>query len=187
VLALPHPDWLYNSLTISGPAEQVEDFKAAAAGAGVIPWHYDYDALEENWFLLLAAPRPPKRRSISLAGARIVARQLRDEVWRLHETALAAVGHLRSCPFDLHALVPVPIEFLRLGPDHPDSTAWLWQNWGTTWPLRHVTRLPDRRPDGPDGARYRLGFWSADWTPWRALQRIAARWPGLRFVVQPDL
>ena len=30
-----------------------------------------------------------------------------------------------------------------------------------------------------------LGFWSADWTPWRALQQLRARWPSLRLEVRP--
>jgi len=31
-----------------------------------------------------------------------------------------------------------------------------------------------------------LQFWSADWTPWRAIKRIRTDWPVLRFDVQPD-
>ena len=30
-----------------------------------------------------------------------------------------------------------------------------------------------------------MTFWSADWTPWRALARLAEQWPSLRFTVQP--
>ena len=30
----------------------------------------------------------------------------------------------------------------------------------------------------------RLGFWAADWTPWRALTALAADWPQLRFVTR---
>src|SRR5579862_3569162 len=33
VLALPHPDWIFHRLTISGPADQVAAFNAAASGA----------------------------------------------------------------------------------------------------------------------------------------------------------
>jgi hypothetical protein len=29
-------------------------------------------------------------------------------------------------------------------------------------------------------------FWSADWTPWRALAQIAARWPSLRIDTRPS-
>jgi hypothetical protein len=28
-------------------------------------------------------------------------------------------------------------------------------------------------------------FWSADWTPWRALAALAERWSGLRFDARP--
>ena len=34
-------------------------------------------------------------------------------------------------------------------------------------------------------AMWRLGFWSADWTPWRALSAIAHIWPQLRFETRP--
>jgi hypothetical protein len=37
-------------------------------------------------------------------------------------------------------------------------------------------------PDGDDAVRYR--FWSADWTPWRALATVRARWPGLTLHVK---
>ncbi len=104
--------------------------------------------------------------------------------------AVARVGHSRACPFDLHAMVPVPAAVLQLGPDHPDPLAWLWQHWGTTQALRHVapatapTRAPVRElAVGED--KLRLSFWSADWTPWRAFGRIRADWPTLRFDVQP--
>jgi hypothetical protein len=31
-----------------------------------------------------------------------------------------------------------------------------------------------------------LTFWSADWTPWRALAQVAGRWPTLRFETRPS-
>ena len=34
-------------------------------------------------------------------------------------------------------------------------------------------------------AELRLGFWSADWTPWRAIAALIDRWPSLRFAVNP--
>ncbi len=103
----------------------------------------------------------------------------------------ARVGHSRACPFDLHALVPVPTAILQLGPDHPDALAWLWQHWGTTQALRHVAIGHGAHPDtGPKLAagedRLPLSFWSADWTPWRAFERIRADWPALRFDLQPQ-
>ena len=60
----------------------------------------------------------------------------------------------------------------------------------TTQALRHVApdTAPTRAPApklavGED--RLQLSFWSADWTPWRALERIRADWPALRFDLQP--
>jgi hypothetical protein len=107
--------------------------------------------------------------------------------------AVARVGHSRACPFDLHALVPVPAAILQRGPDHPDAIGWLWQHWGTTQALRHVA--PDtaslkgdgfQQPAEKDLLLLRLRFWSADWTPWRALQRIQADSPALRFDIRLD-
>ena len=94
-----------------------------------------YDRLEEDLFhLLVAGPS----RSLSLAGARILAGQLRAAAAGRHALALARVGHSHACPFDLHALVPVPDAILRRGPDDPEALAWLWTHWGTTEMLRHV-------------------------------------------------
>ncbi len=87
--------------------------------------------------------------------------------------------------------MPVPAAILRLGPDHPDALAWLWQHWGTTEAPRHVTPLGSGKDSPPvflaagEGA-LRFTFWAADWTPWRAFQRIRADWPVLRFDVRPD-
>jgi hypothetical protein len=109
---------------------------------------------------------------------------------RRHEIAVARVGSSRACPFDLHALLPVPGEILRLGPDHPQAMLWLWTHWGTTQPLRHVTALP-ASPNGicagleAGEARLQLSFWSADWTPWCALLALQARWPALRWQMRP--
>ncbi len=82
----------------------------------------------------------------------------------------------------------MPPDRLRLAPDHPDAFAWLWAHWGTTAALRHVAVEPApalRAPLPAGTAVARLSFWSADWTPWRALATVAARWPALRFDVRP--
>ena len=182
-LRLPNPDWLHHRLTISGPADELARFRDAAAGAGLIPWHYDGARMEEDFFhLLVAHPR-----ELSLAGARIFARQLRDAVERRHALAVSCVGRSRACPFDLHALVPVPADILALGPDEPAAVAWLWEHWGTT-ELRHVLIEPAHEPDAGLSAHtdLRLSFWSADWTPWRALAQIRSRWPRLRFEMRPS-
>ena len=183
-----HTDWLHHRLAVSGPAEDLAAFRAAAIGSGTIPWQLDLDLLEEDWFHLLASPPAPQRRSVSLQGARVLAGQLRDAVARRHDVAVTRVGHSSACPFDLHALVPVPESVLRLGPDHPDALAWLWEHWGTTEALRHVaeTTAPASRQSAPGDAALHLSFWSADWTPWRALATVAARWPPLRFDIRPS-
>jgi hypothetical protein len=193
VLALPHPDWLYHHLVIAGDADLVTLFRHAARGSGAIPWRDDLARCEEDWFHLLAAPPEPQRRSISLHGARILAGQLREAVERRRAAvAMARTGRGRGaggCPLDLHRLVPVPEDVLRLGPDHPEARRWLWAHWGTTWPLRHVVELPGpkagQRPPLREPGWLRLGFWSADWTPWPALARLRRDWPALRFEVRP--
>ncbi len=171
-----HPDWLHHRLAITGPPGDLARFRAAAAGAGTIPWRLDLDRLEEDYFHLLVSPQ---QRTLSMAGARILARQLRDGVERRHDLAVARVGHSRACPFDLHALHPVPDAMLQLGPDDPAASAWLWAQWGATQALRHVAEDP------ATAAAWTLTFWSADWTPWRALDCIARQWPTLHFATRP--
>ena len=187
-LRLPHPDWLHHRLAVIGPAETVAAFEAAAQGAGIIPWQLDRAQIEEDLFHRLVAPPPPHRRSLSLEGARALARQLCEAVALRHEIAMAQVGRGRACVFDLHVLVPVPEDILARGPDHPEALAWLWVHWGTTEALRHVVREPARAlrvplPAGTSSARY--SFWSANWTPWRAVLVLRAQWPDLRFEVRP--
>jgi hypothetical protein len=187
VLALPHPDWLYHHLQVHGEPDAVAAFRAAAAGAGVIPWRSDLTQAAEDWFHHLVAPPPPQQRSLSLEGARILAGQLREAAEaRQHLVAERAAGS-RACPVDLHRLLPVPERLLRLGPDHPASLAWLWENWGTTQALRQVVELPvpGRGQPRRDPGLFWVGFWAADWTPWRALLTLRARWPGLRFEIRP--
>ena len=188
-LRLPHTDWLRHRLAVSGPADVVGTFRDAASGAGVIPWRLDLDQMEEDWFHLLVRPA---NRVLSLAGARVLAGQLRNAVAQRHGLAVSRVGHSRACPFDLHRLVPVPDHVLHLGPDHPGSLLWLWRHWGTTDALRHVEvdaaagkGVPQPRPAAGQDV-LRLVFWSADWTPWRAFRRIRTAWPVLRLHVQPD-
>ena len=112
---------------------------------------------------------------LSLYGARLLAGQVRNAVARRHALAVASVGHSLACPFDLHALVPVPADILCLGPDHPEALDWLWAQWGTTHALRHVTAADDTGRPTKELAEIR--FWSADWSPWRALEEIRAAWP----------
>jgi hypothetical protein len=194
-LRLPHTDWLYHRLCVVGPAAELTDFCAAAAGAGTVPWHLDLDRMAEDVFHLLVAP--PARagslaapmRSLSLAGSRILADQLCAAVARRHALAVGRVGHSRACPFDLHALIPVSEPVLRCGPDDPAALAWLWTHWGTTQSLHHAEAMATdpatRKQLKPGEAAWTVAFWSADWTPWPALTHITARWPALRFAMRP--
>lgn len=185
ILALPNTDWLAHHLLVSGPAGDAAAFREAAAGAGGIPWRLDLDGLQEDLFLRLLAPAPAER-EISVEGARILAATCRDLVGAHHGEVLAAVGRRsRVCPLDLHALVPVPERVLRLGPDSPESLLWLWAHWGTTRALRHVALLPADDQRLRRSARVGYRFFSADWTPWRAIQTLRRRWPSLVLNVRP--
>jgi hypothetical protein len=56
--------------------------------------------------------------------------------------------------------------------------------------LRHVAEDPDAARDPRHAAVgeaiFRLSFWSADWTPWRALLSLREAWPALRFDLCPS-
>ena len=160
-LRLAHTDWLYHRLTITGPPATVAAFEQIAAGAGVIPWQLDLDRLAEDAFHVLIAPPPPLRRSLSAAGARILADQLRAAVARRHDLAIARVGRSLACPFDLQPLIPVPADVLRLGPDDPAALAWLWTHWGTTQALRHVASVSDAFPNDPIAPTLDSGGWAS--------------------------
>ena len=177
-LASAHTDWLRHELVISGPAEEVVAFRAAALGASAIPWHLDLDAEEAR----LLAPMATQG-----AEARGLARALRNAVGAHHERVLDQVRRARACPLDLHRLVPVPEAILRLGPDDFAGDRWLRAHWGTLQALRHVRVLGT----GEDGRRTRtarvvLEFHAADWSPWQALLRIRGNWPRLVLDLRPD-
>jgi hypothetical protein len=184
--------WLYHHLTITGPAEAVTAFAAAARGAGVTPWRMDFRLLEEDIFNL-AVSQPPARRNLTVAGCRILARQFRERVERRQGRAAAMVGQGQGCPFDLHALLPVPDGILDLGPTHPEALAWLSAHWGVTDRLRQITLLkrpkPGRRlPKGRAVIGY--GFFtgsdgSGGKTLTVAIAALGARWPSLCLRLQP--
>jgi hypothetical protein len=181
------PAWLYHHLTISGPAETVQAFATAARGAGVIPWRLDFADFEEDIFVR-AVSQPASQRTLTVDGCRILARQFRETVEARQARAAALVGHSVCCPFDLHALLPVPEPILQLGPYHPDALAWLAAHWGITERLRQVAAREKpttgrRLPRGHAVAGY--GFFTACDTPWAAVDAIATSWPGLRFVLVP--
>ena len=177
------PDWLYHHLTISGPAEPVEKFAAAARGAGITPWRLEGSDIEDTVFNL-AVSQPARDRNLTVEGCRILARQFRDRVEAHQARAAARVGSSLACPFDLHTLLPVPEAILQLGPDHPQALAWLAAHWGVTDRLRQVTirskvSTGRRLPTGHTVMGY--GFFTSGETPHVAITRLGADWPGLRF------
>lgn len=181
------PHWLYHHLTIGGPAEPVAAFSEAARGAGVIPWQLDFDRIEEDVFLRAVA-QPPETRRLTVAGCRILARQFRERVESRQAKACAQVGHSRACPFDLHALLPVPAALLALGPTDPAALAWLSAHWGITAGLRQVVarerpRAGRRMPAGHIVIGY--GFFTDAETPHTAITALRDRWPALRFWLVP--
>jgi len=187
ILCLPSPDWLAHRLTVTGPLASVTSFRHAAAGPGRIPWQLDYERLEEDWSLKLLAPSPSAQDAgfrpagISAQGSRTAARQMRTAL-ELLEARIQALAARQLCPLDLHALVPVPQRILALGPDHPESLAWLWANWDTTWPLRYVDAFSNPDAAGSSAAgqgSLSLKFIAADWTPWRVIAALRERWPEL--------
>lgn len=181
------PDWLYHHLTISGPAEMVARFAAAARGAGVTPWQLDFAAIEEDVFLR-AVSQPASRRHLTIEGCRILARQFRERVEAHQARAVARVGQSRACPFDLHVLLPVSAAILQLGPTHPEALAWLAAQWGTSDRLRQVVERPKpgigrRLPQAHAVIGY--GFFTHGETPHAAIAQLGTRWPALRFRLQP--
>lgn len=176
-------EWSGGRLLVTGPADSVAAFGEAARGSGITPWHIDYGRLEEDAFHL-ALRVPSARRSLSIEGCRILARQYRDKVQAHHARAAALVGRSRGCPFDLHALVPVPEPILQLGQGHPEAAAWLTANWGVA-ELRKVARLDDpaigkRLPAAHAKAGY--AFWALGGRgPDVAAARLLHGWPELRF------
>ena len=177
--------WLYHHLTISGPADRIAAFAAAARGAGVIPWRLDVARIEEDMFNLAAA-QPPAQRRLTIAGCRQLARQFRERVEAHHAKAVGRVGHSRACPLDLHVLLPVPATLLELGPNDPETVTWLAAHWGTQC-LRHVEVRPGRPgrrlPAGHAVIGY--GFFTEGETPQAAMSALASSWPELRFLLRP--
>jgi hypothetical protein len=186
-LALPHTDWLRHELLVVGPAIEVAEFAAAAAGPGGIPWAYpDLDYAEDDRFLALVNP-PDGSQGLRPAAARALARELREAEFQHQSKVRVRAGTSQICPFDLQALVPIPAEILDLGPDDKNVRAWLRAHWGVLRALRNVRLVPSGcgKMRGKR-ARMTVEFWSADWTPWPAIAAIRGRFPGLSFSVTPD-
>jgi hypothetical protein len=181
------PDWLYHHLTISGPAEPVAAFAATARGSGITPWQLDSSRVEEDVFNL-AISQPARQRNLTVEGCRILARQFRERVEMRQARAAALVGHSLACPFDLHALLPVPESILHLGPTDPAALSWLATHWGVTDRLRQVVV----RDNASTGRRLKrghavigYGFFTDGETPHAAVGHFEKRWPALRFLLAP--
>jgi hypothetical protein len=180
---LHHTEWLACRLSVTGTEDAVGAFAAAAAGAGVTPWLRDFAAEEEDLFYRLAA-RYPQTGRLSLDACRRFAAQFRERAQDQHDRALAAVGHSRACPFDLHVLLPVPPAILALGVQHPEAQRWLAAQWGTT-ELRKAWLHPEKaRPRPPAALRY--SFFAADSLPRAAVRRLAKAWPELSLELHTD-
>ncbi|MCE2564772.1 transposase [Komagataeibacter sp. FNDCF1] len=174
----PTPDWIRTTLTVSGPVDEVARFRAAARGPGIIPWQVDFD-YEQARLLVPMAGRG--------AQAVTLARLLRQASERVHRIALQhqAAG-TPACAFDLHRLVPVPGPLLEAGSDSRAAAAWLRAHWGTLLPLRRVEVEAPRDQRVRRSARLVYRFWSAEWTPWQALERVRTDWPELVFDIRPQ-
>jgi hypothetical protein len=186
-LALPNTDWLRHALRVTGATSDVAEFRTAAAGPGAIPWVYpDLDVEEDDRFLALVNP-PDGSPGLRPAAARVLARELREAVFQHQSKVRGQTAENRSCPFDLHALVPVPPDLLERGPEDAICVTWLRTHWGVLQALRHVRPVPSssRKLRGKK-ERMAIEFWSADWTPWPAIAAIRERFPGLTFAVTPD-
>ena len=179
-------------LALSSPDDQragglLENFAAAARGSGVTPWQLDFAAIEEDVFVRAVA-QPASHRNLTVEGCRILARQFRERVEMRQARAAELVGQSFACPFDLHALLPVPASILQLGPAHPDALSWLAAHWGVTDRLRQVVM----RDNASTGRRLKrghavigYGFFTDGETPHAAIGDFEKRWPALRFVLQP--
>lgn len=165
----PQPDWLAHVLTVTGPETVLDRFQAAAAGTGRLLWGPDVTASEGL------------SRIFPVQGARTAA--LINEIVQSQKLLVAREAGSGSVPFDLNALCPMPLDVLSLGPGSPATQAWLWEHWGTSRPLQQVESIDGHSKE--DTTHWSVSFWSADWTPWAALQDIATRWPDLTFSIRP--
>jgi len=106
-----------------------------------------------------------------------------DRVEARQARTAALVGHSQACPFDLHALLPVPDAILRHGPTHPAALAWLAPYWGAGDGLRHVAERPHPRPGRRlprDHAVIGYDFFTGGDD-----RRAGPCWPALRLALHP--
>ena len=185
-VAQDRADWWFHHLTINGPAATVDSFATAARGSGITPWQLDYAAIEDDIFVR-AVSQPASRRNLTVEGCRILARQFREKIEMRQARAAALVGQSFLCPFDLHALLPVPAGNPASGTHPPDGAVLAGAHWGIIDRLRQVS-LRDKATTGrrlPAGhAVIGYSFFTHRETPQTAIDQLAARWPALRFVLQ---
>ena len=165
----PQPDWLAHVLTVTGSEAVLARFRPAAAGTGRLSWGPDVTNREDL------------SRIFPVGDARTAA--LIDQIVQSQTVLLEREAGSGSVPFDLNALCPIPLDLLSLGPSSSMTQAWLWEHWGTSRPLQQVDVM-DGHPKKRTNC-WSVSFWSADWTPWAALQEIAIRWPDLTFSIRP--
>ena len=94
--------------------------RSAARGSGVIPWDRDFEILEDDLFLLLVQ-RHDREAALGPTSAHALARRIRTLAEQADQRARQDRASARSVAFDLHALLPVPSDILRLGPEHPQA------------------------------------------------------------------
>ncbi len=179
--------WRDHHLTIKGPADDLASFAVAARGPGIIPWAIDGAAIEEDIFIR-AVSQPGDRRSLSVAGCRILARQFRERIEAREASARNLIGISRACPFDLQVLAPIPATILAQGHDHPTALAWMARHWGITDLPRRVFLRADAGPGRRQKAGHGVlgyGFFTAETSPTPAITTIAAHWPALEFQLRP--
>ncbi|WP_232092000.1 hypothetical protein [Acetobacter aceti] len=165
----PQPDWLAHVLTVTGPEAVLGRFQAEAVGTGRLSWGPDVSEPED---LARIFPAQDDRTTALI-----------DQIAQSQKGLLAREAGSGAVPFDLNALCPMPLDLLALGPASPATQTWLWQYWGTSRPLQQVEVMEGHPKENTP--RWSITFWSADWTPWAALQAIAIRWPDLIFSIRP--
>ncbi|MBS1023351.1 hypothetical protein JK207_15235 [Gluconobacter cerinus] len=163
------PDWLAHVLTVTGSETVLAQFRATAAGTGRLSWGPDVTNREDLSRIFPAGDA----RTAALIG----------QIVQSQAVLLEREAGSGSVPFDLNALCPIPLDLLSLGPASSMTQAWLWEHWGTSRPLQQVDVM-DGHPNKRTNC-WSVSFWSADWTPWAALQTIATRWPDLTFAIRP--
>nr|WP_254601171.1 hypothetical protein [Caulobacter sp. S45] len=133
------PDWLLNVLIVSGPAEEVARFRAAARRTGASPE------------LSISTPRKPgySRPWLRAVRRRTYWRGDYGKSWRRHDKILTHWAERGRCLLNLHRLIPIPGHILQLGEDDPSAEGWMRTHWGITRILRAVHLGGVRSPPPP--------------------------------------